>query len=1279
MESKQQIAPPSVNKDAMANVFDKMYITNVEKRLRDLNNPSDNDRRRWIWELIQNAKDTIANDKERNEIDVRIEIDNDIVRFSHNGAPFTAESRLGLLYKYSEEKENQESTGRFGTGFLTTHCLSKIVTIESNMYKNSEHTELCGFEVTMFRDGLIASELLEGLEKMRQSEKFYDKTFDWTTFIYHVNSDSGRKAIELGVQEFLKNIAPTMLFCKELTSIELNNNGKKISIQRCGEQILTENLSQVEFNISGIDSPHKRFIISHFESPNEEISNRYKSKRNLRLDVAIEIDDNNNIVSHEDNLSHFCVLPLVGIEEQLSEPIIINSPDFEPDSERQSLLLSGNNYNEEACTITETGINRLIYSKVFPLFETLVLYLSNHHYGRLYLLSNGLNRVNNHKNLDSEWYKENVRNNYRKILCKYPLVKLHTNVSQYALLSDCIFAKEKDEIEQTLFSLIQSLYPSQMAADNHEWSSRLWSKDIALWNTEELCVDIGQKGNIETLQVTNTSTYEWYNNFLELVIKSNESLLKEHSLLPNMNGDLLKRDTEDFKEGENITSDIINLLNDLGIDKKLLLLHPQITSIHLDSKYNSQSYSAEINRLVKIIIDDGHTNNKLERLIPLLSIVPNDTNKYEINFINRRRDYFDICKTLFENNEMTRNIDNHILDSAWKECDIWFKSFALKTIQERENLQNLPNGIDARRLNEILIQLSPSIEQLNEYKVLPNQNDTFCKQVDLFLDYGIPEVLKDDIFAKIDISYKDILLHKDIDASKFAVNQKKDISTFAHELKEKMSYQNSYRQGLEYKDGHYQYNQELLNKIALYMISLLPSNRESSIYKDQNDIYNVTKELLGYDGFTSQGSVEYENKDLWQLSNKFASNKIANEIKTKGSLENLSNHLSKGETDIFHLLNTYYEFLYKHNIIDSLYEIFPNQNGTFKRQNELKKEDGKIDDTLKDIIALLVNSENEYRNVLMDCRCHSFIQPQVSLTVKDSYGLIDDKIFEYYQIPAKWNDENYINAVHKLIEEWKDKSNNQFNVANFPKIQPNEDSIVLNVVWKKDKREQLMKLSSRLSDEQLKALSEYPQIDELANRLNALESENKQLQEQLTELGITPEFYGKGQPTEQQIADNREAKELVLKRLNDEGYEVPNVDNTDYSVILGVKKGEVSYPLVVKSCKSYEHRVWINPNEWEQLLKPNSMLWMHFGNGFIAPIKAFELLTYYDKLTLSFDTINLLNDERVSKILGIMHFFNKIHLNLSILDPNKHRTDSFSDYCFNSNNPDNSSLESSPI
>jgi HSP90 family molecular chaperone len=85
---------------------------------------------------VQNAKDSIVGDPTRDSVDVIVTATKDSLEFKHNGAPFTADALLSLLYKSSEGKENAESTGRFGTGFLTTHCLSKEVTIRSDMYKD---------------------------------------------------------------------------------------------------------------------------------------------------------------------------------------------------------------------------------------------------------------------------------------------------------------------------------------------------------------------------------------------------------------------------------------------------------------------------------------------------------------------------------------------------------------------------------------------------------------------------------------------------------------------------------------------------------------------------------------------------------------------------------------------------------------------------------------------------------------------------------------------------------------------------------------------------------------------------------------------------------------------------------------------------------------------------------------------------------------------------------------------------------------------------------------
>lgn len=163
-----------------------------------------------------------------------------------------------------------------------------------------------------------------------------------------------------------------------------------------------------------------------------------------------------------------------------------------------------------------------------------------------------------------------------------------------------------------------------------------------------------------------------------------------------------------------------------------------------------------------------------------------------------------------------------------------------------------------------------------------------------------------------------------------------------------------------------------------------------------------------------------------------------------------------------------------------------------------------------------------------------------------------------------------------------------------------------------------------------------------------------------------------------QIADNNEAKTLVLAKLDEEGFDVSNV-NSDWSVVTGVTKDGVSYPLVVKSCKNWDHKLFLNPEEWRQLFKPNSMLWLHLGNRIVTPIKAHELFTYQDKLTLTFDTINLMMDERINKIMEVMRYFNNVHLDIATLNPDQRRAEHLEEYLFDVNNAENSDLTSSEI
>ncbi len=1293
MDSRTKIPAPEVNLKALESVFDKMYITNVEKRLRELNSPSDNDRKRWVWELIQNAKDTIAKDPNRNTIDVRIEVvrgeNNDfIVRFRHNGAPFTPEARLGLLYKYSEDKENQESTGRFGTGFLTTHCLSKVVTIESNMFSDADCTRQCGFSVTMYRDGLIASELIDGLKKMRESEVFYNETFEWTTFTYHVSSESGRQAIKLGLENFRENIAQTMLFCKELSSVVLDDNGKITTIVRKPTVDLEDEIKLSEFEMSGETRQTRRFIHTSFSGHNEDLSKRYRADRNMRIDVAVEIDSENNLVNLEDKTSFFCVMPLVGIESQLNEPLIINSPDFEPDQERQSLLLSGLIWNEEKDVITETGINRAIYEQIFPLYNKIVNYLTYGHYGKLYFLANGLDRAKTHEKLDREWYKQGVINRYREILMQYPVVDAQDESGQKKL-QECIFVKEPvQENEDKVYHLLQSIFPSMLVKDNHEWAACLWKEGLSLWNTELLCGEIEQKANWKKINLIDADLFVWYNDFLNHVLKYNELFLKEHALLPNMNGELLKKDKEDFKQGEHINSFVIGLLETLGKDVKPKLLHEEITAISLDSKYNSQSYSADINKLAKAIIDNNYEYNKIKKLLPLLSIVPNDTEKYKQEFLNQRKEFFAICKALYQLNDVTSVCENNLLEGAWKETDEWFVINVLSSLKTMGSIAKLPTGLDAKWLNSTLKSLQVKTEKLNTYAVLPNQNGVFCCQKDLYEDSGVPQELKDKIFETVGINYMNILLHEDIDAAGFAIVQKKTIANFAAELKGKfLKYNGSYYSlGNYFRGGYHHYPQATLDKIALYVLSITPLNHSSEIYMHQQSLYSLSRTLLSEQTFL-EVNIDYDSTDLWQLPNEYVASQLCERIAKLESLEKTNIALKNiGESKVMEILNNLYTFLLYQNIPYSSFCIFPNQNGVFREFGKLKKEDGEISDRIKNIIAKLVPLEQDYREILMDKR--SLIQPQATLASKDAFSLIDGKVYDNYKNTSMWEDENYIDAVHQLIEIWKDESGGLFNKSNFPKSEPLEDSIVLNVVWKKERRQLLMDVSSKLTEEQLKLLAENSeQISNLTSRVKDLEDENEILRSQLAAMGMISTPNPDDENAEDYNVDNLsdiivpvevdtvtedgehkkitvaepqyaglsseemhdyliQAKTDVMLFLKEKGYRFERgICEDAWCNIYGVYSPEgKEVPMVVHSYKSRRRAFSLNASDWEQLSKDGSMLWVVTHDG-PQCVPFYALPRDTNTIAITFSPENMQYKNRCIALAETLRYFKGLHFN----------------------------------
>ena len=86
----EQLGSEAIN-DALKDLF----VQAASNRMRELQSPSDADLKRWVWELLQNAKDTISTDNGRQNVDAVINANENIVEFRHNGAPFNPKTILG--------------------------------------------------------------------------------------------------------------------------------------------------------------------------------------------------------------------------------------------------------------------------------------------------------------------------------------------------------------------------------------------------------------------------------------------------------------------------------------------------------------------------------------------------------------------------------------------------------------------------------------------------------------------------------------------------------------------------------------------------------------------------------------------------------------------------------------------------------------------------------------------------------------------------------------------------------------------------------------------------------------------------------------------------------------------------------------------------------------------------------------------------------------------------------------------------------------------------------
>ncbi len=316
------------------------------------NNTEPNFVRRLCFELLQNTMDCAYEDQ-ATEIEIVSNMDNFI--YKHNSKPFRSKDILSLTNQVTSKADDENTVGKFGTGFATTMQLSPIVEVTSVLHDENE--EYKPFTVSLDRSSETAEGIINNINTAivsllkvdENSPVDYDSNALNTVFSYSLTTAAARKVAAQCLETFETMLPITMAFNTSLKKVCVN--GKTY------ESSFNESYGYRTVTVS-IDGTERRFIV----------------QINKTDELLVEYNDNKKILPIGNDVSRlFVKYPLIG-SQTFPFPVIINSLNFLPNEPRSNISLA------DSDTATESNVNKDIIQKAISHFEEFILHLAEEGY-----------------------------------------------------------------------------------------------------------------------------------------------------------------------------------------------------------------------------------------------------------------------------------------------------------------------------------------------------------------------------------------------------------------------------------------------------------------------------------------------------------------------------------------------------------------------------------------------------------------------------------------------------------------------------------------------------------------------------------------------------------------------------------------------------------------------------------------------------------------------------------------------------------------------------------
>lgn len=586
------------------------------ERLSLLKNRVSAAKKRWFWELLQNASDY------NQSVNIKLLVSDARVTFMHDGAPFSLRDALNLISPDSNKQDDaihSDNIGKFGTGLVSTHILSSV--LEVNGLCIDDENECYRFSLSLDRSCFtnkqeLIAQITQAKETLKSSLQKETQTSGFnTSFSYKLGvalpelSPITSADIDL---DYLYEVLPyTLCFMSKVQSVIIEDKRSIAKTKIFKVSRTVESKNEIAFAIeTDTDTSTQRF--AYFSIG--DISTVFRFY-------------NDEILPFPKELSRiFCGLPLIGTEE-IGMPFVLNSLKFMPTTEREGVELEPS-YNET---------NRRLFNSSIELYGKMLDYVADNKLRNAFHVAYLSRKYNGTQASNQQFYNLYLAK-YKQDILNHSIVINGNN--QFIPFSGVRLPFKESKADLKLYANSKILNSACLPAED-DYQSWFDVVDFTIFSEqkytyEDFAKEIQAKGNIYSFGQSPTEITSWLFQCTEYFIECDRFLFSRYKLLPNQVGNLcitnnlyadinlpkeLKDiydslfETKNHKIGDELLDKSFNQLNLMNREFSLEMLankiDEELSIQYSNNQGNTSSISISLNKLYEWINNSEISKEKL--------------------------------------------------------------------------------------------------------------------------------------------------------------------------------------------------------------------------------------------------------------------------------------------------------------------------------------------------------------------------------------------------------------------------------------------------------------------------------------------------------------------------------------------------------------------------------------------------------------------------------------------------------------------------------------------